>query len=120
VTVFDGQFRADNPYLPALDASYKQLALRLREGQCDQCHVPSNPDHMKRLVLLQTPAHAAAEIQRLLKSVREDRMPRDELGIAQPLDDAIKRALLSDGEAFAKLVDAAKRWERATDGPVGP
>jgi hypothetical protein len=111
VTVFDGIFRRDNPYLAQLDASYKQLALRLREGQCDHCHVPNNPDKMKRLVLLQTPAHAAAEIQRVLKSVREDRMPRDETGIEQPLDPHTKEALLQDGEAFAKLVEAAKRWE---------
>ncbi|MEW6706719.1 MAG: hypothetical protein AB1430_17865 [Pseudomonadota bacterium] len=114
VTVFDGLFRAENPYLGQLDASYKQLALRLREGQCDQCHVPNNPDKMKRLVLLQTPAHAAAEIERLLKSVRDDRMPRDESGIEQPLDLHTKRALLQDGEAFAKLVEAAKRWEATT------
>jgi hypothetical protein len=120
VTAFDGLFRSDNPYLGQLDASYKQLALRLREGQCDQCHVPNNPDKMKRLVLLQTPVHAAAEIQRLLKSVREDRMPRDESGIEQPLDAHTKQALLQDGEAFAKLVEAAKRWEKtATAGGTG-
>jgi hypothetical protein len=112
VTVFDGLFRADNPYLGQLDKQYKVLALRLREGQCDQCHVPNNPNHMKHLVLLQTPAHAAAEIQRLLKSVRDDRMPRDDTGIEQPLDAKTKKALLEDGEAFAKLVDAAKRWEQ--------
>jgi len=110
-TVFDGLFRPENPYLREVEASYKALALRLREGQCDQCHVPSNPDKMKRLVLLQTPAHAAAEIERVLKSVRDDRMPRDEAGIEQPLDDKTKQALLKDGEAFAKLVEAAKRWE---------
>lgn len=119
VTAFDGLFRSDNPYLGQLDASYKQLALRLREGQCDQCHVPNNPDKMKRLVLLQTPAHAAAEIQRLLKSVREDRMPRDESGIEQPLDAHTKEALLQDGEAFAKLVEAAKRWEKTASAAGG-
>ena len=117
VTVFDGLFRADNPYLAPLDASYKTLALRLREGQCDQCHVPNNPDKSKRLVLLQTPAHAAGEIQRLLKAVRDDRMPRDESGIENPLDSTTKQALLQDGEAFAKLVDAAKRWEAAQGAP---
>jgi hypothetical protein len=111
VTVFDGLYRADNPFLAKLDASYKVLALRLREGQCDTCHVPNNPDKAKRLVLLQTPAHAAAEIQRVLKSVRDDRMPRDEFGIENPLDARTKKALLEDGEAFAKVVDSAKRWE---------
>lgn len=111
VTLFDGLYRADNPYLGRLESSYKVLALRLREGQCNGCHVPDNPDQSKRLVLLQTPAHAAGEIQRLLKAVREDRMPRDETGIENPLDARTKQALLEDGEAFAKLVEAAKRWE---------
>ncbi|MED5619794.1 hypothetical protein [Ideonella sp. BN130291] len=111
VTVFDGLFRADNPYLNQLDASYKTLALRLREGQCSECHVPNNPDKSKRLVLLQTPAHAAGEIQRLLRAVRDDRMPRDQAGVEAPLDKHTKEALLQDGEAFAKVVEAAKRWE---------
>ena len=114
VTLFDGLFRSDNPYIGRLDGAYKALALRLREGQCDSCHVPDNPDKSKRLVLLQTPAHAAGEVQRLLKAVREDRMPRDETGIESPLDAGIKKALLEDGEAFAKLVEAAKRWETQT------
>lgn len=113
-TLFDGLYRADNPYLGRMEDAYKALALRLREGQCDSCHVPDNPDKSKRLVLLQTPAHAAGEVQRLLKSVREDRMPRDESGIENPLDPKTKRALLEDGEAFAKLVEAAKRWENDT------
>jgi hypothetical protein len=30
---------------------------------------------------LQTPAHAAAEIMRLMRAVREDKMPLDEAGI---------------------------------------
>jgi hypothetical protein len=111
VTLFDGLFRADNPYLPKLDAAYRSLALRMRDAQCDSCHVPDNPDHMKRIVLLQTPAHAAGEIQRLMKAVREDRMPRDEVGIEQPLDAKLKSALLESGGAFETLVRAAKDWE---------
>lgn len=111
VTVFDGLFRADNPYIAKLDTAYKSLALRLRDGQCNQCHVPNNPDGMKKLVLLQSPMHTAAEIKRVLKSVRNDRMPRDEFGIEQPLDQATKAALLTEGAAFDQLLDAAKLWE---------
>src|SRR5262249_37602804 len=66
VTLFDGLFRADNPHLAHLDATYRALALRMRDAQCDGCHVPSNPKAMRRLVLLQTPAHAAGEIARLM------------------------------------------------------
>jgi hypothetical protein len=111
VTVFDGLFKAENPYIGQLDAAYKVLALRLREGQCNECHVPDNPDKMKRLVLLQTPAHAGAEIKRLLQAVRTDKMPIDDTGIEQPLAASTKAALLRDGEAFDKLYDAAKKWE---------
>lgn len=112
VTVFDGLFQPQNPYLGQLDTAYKTVALRLREGQCDECHVPNNPDKMKRLVLLQTPAHAAAEIKRVIQSVREDKMPRDEAGIEQPLPSHIKGPLLRDSEAFDKLYEAAKKWEQ--------
>jgi hypothetical protein len=113
VTVFDGLFRSDNPYLGKLETAYKTLALRLREGQCMQCHVPNNPDGMKRLVLLQTPMHAAAEIKRLMKSVRDDRMPRDEFGIENPLDPRTKAALLNEGAAFEQVLDEARDWEAA-------
>jgi hypothetical protein len=116
VTLFDGLFRADNPYLAPLDASYRKLALRMREAQCDNCHAPDNADGMKRLVLLQTPAHAAGEIQRLMKAVREDKMPRDEVGIEQPLEAKLKRALLESGGAFEALLHSAKGWE-AKRGP---
>jgi hypothetical protein len=111
VTLFDGLFRAENPSLPKLDGAYKALALKMRDAQCDSCHVPNNPDEMKRLVLLQTPAHAAGEIERLMKAIREDKMPLDEAGIEQPLETKLKRALLESGEAFETLVRAAKDWE---------
>ena len=113
VTLFDGLFRADNPYLPKLDFTYRTLALRMRDSQCDNCHVPNNPMPMRRLVLMHTPAHAAGEIARLMKAVREDRMPLDDAGIEQPLEPALKRALLESGGAFEELVKAAKDWEVA-------
>jgi len=111
VTLFDGLFRAENPNLPKLDAAYKTLALKMRDAQCDSCHVPSNPDKMKRLVLLQTPAHAAGEIERLMKAVRDDKMPLDDVGIEQPLEPKLKSALLESGGAFEALVNAARDWE---------
>src|SRR5574341_1394590 len=103
--------RHSNPYTTKLEVAYKALALKLREGQCNECHVPNNPNGMKRLVLLQTPAHAAGEIKRLMKSVRDGRMPQDDLGVEKPLDGHIKDALLKEGAAFEQLVDAAKQWE---------
>jgi hypothetical protein len=111
VTLFDGLFRQDNPYLLKLDFTYRTLALRMRDAQCDKCHAPNNPLPMRRLVLMHTPAHAAGEIARLMTAVREDRMPRDDNGIEQPLEPALKRALLESGGAFEELVKAAKDWE---------
>lgn len=111
VTLFDGLFSDKNPYKPKLEAAYRDLALQMRAGQCSTCHVPNNPYQMKRLVLLQTPAHAAGEIKRVLRSVRDNRMPLDNLGVEQPLDPAIRKALLDSGTKFDAIVDAAKRWE---------
>src|SRR5882672_12160849 len=113
VTLFDGLFRQNNPYLPRLDFTYRTLALRMRDAQCDNCHVPNNPWKMRRLLLMHTPAHAAGEISRLMTAVREDRMPLDDSGIEQPLEPALKRALLESGGAFEELVKAAKAWEAA-------
>src|SRR5262245_5788655 len=113
VTLFDGLFSDDNPYLSKLDVAYRTLALRMRDAQCENCHMPHNPTAMRRLVLMHTPAHAAGEITRLLQAVREDRMPLDETGIEQPLNPALKRALLDSGGEFEALVTAAKDWEAA-------
>jgi hypothetical protein len=113
VTLFDGLFRNDNPYLAELDSTYRTLALRMRDSQCDNCHVPNNPMRMRRLLLLHTPAHAAGEIARLLEAVRADKMPLDDAGNEQPLAPALKRALLESGAAFEALVKAAKGWEAA-------
>jgi hypothetical protein len=112
VTLFDGLFRRDNPHLGKIDAAYRDLALTLREGQCMACHVPNNPYKTSRLVLLQTPAHAAAEIKRVIASVRSDNMPIDgTTSMKEPLDAKRKQELLLRAVAFEKIIDAAKQWE---------
>lgn len=113
-TLFDGLFSQENPHLKKLDAAYKDLALSLRAGQCSSCHVPNNPYGSKRLVLMQTPAHAAAEIKRIMSTVRRDTMPLNETsGIEEPLAKEIKGELLRRAAAFERVVDAAKAWETA-------
>ena len=111
VTLFDGLYRPENPYLRALDRQYRDLALQLRESQCSSCHVPNNPDKSSRLVLLSTPAHAAGEIDRLIKSVKEDRMPMDENRISYALTPENKQWLLESAEAFRSTVQSARQWE---------
>src|SRR5437867_3315764 len=109
--LFVGLFRADNPYLDQLQTTYKDLALAMRNGTCNTCHVPDNPDKMKRPVLLQTPAHAAAEISRVMAAVGSNRMPRDEIGLEKELDAGTRAVLLKYGAAFESTVKAAYAWE---------
>lgn len=111
VTLFDGLYRPENPYLRTLDRQYRDLALQMRESQCMQCHVPNNPDKMSRLVLLSTPAHAAGEIDRVIKSVREDKMPMDEYRNSYALKPEDKKWLLESAEAFKATVQSARAWE---------
>jgi mono/diheme cytochrome c family protein len=110
-TLFDGLYSPKNPYKAKLEVAYRDLALKLRAGQCSSCHVPNNPASQKRLVLLQTPAHAAGEIERVVESVRSNRMPLDELGLPKQLSPRVRRELLESGTKFAALVDAARQWE---------
>lgn len=112
VTLFDGLFSAGNPNLTRLDETYRAMALQFRDGDCMSCHVPNNPDKMKRLVLLQTPAHAASEVDRVIKAVREDKMPMDEFGLEKPMPASKKDALLAAAEAFSRTLGAARDWER--------
>ncbi|MGQ0697267.1 MAG: hypothetical protein ACT4PZ_03380 [Panacagrimonas sp.] len=111
VTLFDGLYDRRNPYLGKIDTAYRALALEMREGECDTCHVPDNPQKMKRLVLLQTPAHAAGEIKRVLRAVREGSMPEDDFGIEKSLPPEIKARLLKRVEAFDALLTQAQTWE---------
>ncbi|HEY3049840.1 MAG TPA: hypothetical protein VGJ72_20545 [Polaromonas sp.] len=112
VTLFDGIYRPENPYIKAIDRQYRDLALQMRESQCTNCHVPNNPDKMSRLVLLSTPAHAAGEIDRLIKAVKEDRMPLDEFRLNYALSPENKKWLLESATAFKATVEAAQAWEK--------
>jgi hypothetical protein len=120
VTLFDGLYSAANPHLRALDETYRAMALEFRDGDCMSCHVPSNPDKMKRLVLLQTPAHASSEVERVIASVREDRMPLDEFGLEKPMPESKKQALLVRAEAFQRALQAAREWEKLHAQPARP
>jgi len=66
--------------------------------------MPDNRSHMNRLVLLQTPAHAASEIKRLMRAVRNDDMPVDEALLHREIDPDARAALLDYGAVFEELV----------------
>lgn len=119
VSLFDGIYRPENPYIKAMDRQYRDLALQMRESQCTSCHVPNNPDKMSRLVLLSTPVHAAGEIDRLIKSVKEDRMPMDDFRVSYALAADAKKLLLESAEAFRATVSAAQAWEKQAAAKAG-
>jgi len=110
-TLFVGLLRDQNPYLGQLEGAYRDLAGELRKSSCNECHAPDNYAGMKRLVLMQTPVHAAGEIKRLMRAVRGDKMPIDDNGLYKELDPSLKAALLKYGASFESLVDAARDWE---------
>jgi hypothetical protein len=110
-TLFVGLMRSTNPYLGQLEGTFRDLAGELRKGTCNECHAPDNYTGMKRLILMQTPVHAAGEIKRIMRAVREDKMPLDDVGLFKEIDPGIKAALLKYGAAFESVVDAAREWE---------
>ncbi|WP_051378823.1 hypothetical protein [Derxia gummosa] len=113
VTLFDSLYSPANPFRKRVDASYRGLALALREGDCLGCHSPENKGGMQRLLLLQTPLHAAGNIDAVLDSVKRDRMPIDNYGNETPLAAAARRKLIAQGEKFAAELRAARAWEAA-------
>jgi hypothetical protein len=79
--------------------------------------VPDNPSRTSRLVLLQTPVHAASEIKRLMKAVRDNEMPLDDTLLYREIDPDTRAALLDYGAAFEDLVDAARAWDESRAKP---
>ena len=65
----------------------------------------------------QRPVHAAGEIKRIMRAVREDKMPLDDMGIERPLEGKLKDALLESGAAFEAALRGAKEWESKRAAP---
>jgi hypothetical protein len=105
VTLYDGLFDRQNPFKAAMESSYKDFAIELRNHSCVSCHNPNNPQKMAPLILLQTPAHAAGEISRLIAAVKHGDMPIEEWGVAPPLSDDKKEIFLAKARAF--------EWEKS-------
>ncbi len=116
-SLFSNKYSHDNPFLAELDSTYKKFALELRDGKCIRCHAPNNRSGMDRLVLLQTPVHAAAEIDGVLKEVRAGDMPQDDFGFKKPIDAALRDSILTSGEQFRAAIEQADQWESAQSHP---
>lgn len=119
VAFFDGLVSDDNPFKAAMLGAYRNLALSLRDQSCASCHNPKNPSRMSPLVLLQTPAHAAGEIEQLIRAIESGRMPIEEWGAQKPLAPEVKAEMLGRARAFAEARDRSLAWE-LTHTPVAP
>ena len=95
-----------NPHLKKLNEIYRAIAFKCRDGDRISCHVPNDPDKMKRPVLSQAAALAAAEIECVTESVRDGRMPLGEFGIDKPLPTDMKGELPDVAQSFAGVQGA--------------
>ncbi len=112
VTLFDGLYKPENPYLRKMEAAYTAFALEMRNNNCMVCHVPNNPEKMKNLILLQTPAHTAGEIDRIIRAVKAEAMPAKSWAGPKGFNDpAAKDKFLAYAQAFKAQVDSAAEWE---------
>ena len=111
VSLFSTHYAPSNPHLAALDRTYKAFALRMRDASCVQCHNPANPADANRLTLLQTPEHAAAEVDGVIAEVISGSMPQDDLGLRKVIDPKLRAAILSTAQAFRAELTAADAWE---------
>ena len=111
VMLFSSRYQAANPHLPRLDQVYRTFASDMRQAACLTCHNPSNPQGMEWLTLLQTPLHAAAEVDHVIKEVETGNMPQDDVGLPKDLDPALRASMLKSAQAFRNEIIAADAWE---------
>ena len=110
VSLFSDRYDSANPFLHDLDAAYRDFAVRLRDEFCLECHTPVNTAKADRLVLLQTPLHAAAEIDDVIKALQSQEMPQDDLGLRKAIPAERRAALLSAAQAFRDVLRNADTW----------
>jgi hypothetical protein len=110
-SLFTARYSQSNPYLPQLDKAYRSFALRIRDESCLDCHTPANKAEADRLVLLQTPLHAAGEINNVIKAVQTKEMPQDDVGLRKEIPPEHRAAVLSSAIAFRDELARADKWE---------
>jgi hypothetical protein len=111
VALFSARYSQANPNLNMLDQTYRRFALEMRDLSCLDCHTPFNTAKSGRLVLLQTPLHAAGEIDSVIAAVQDQKMPEDDIGLRKDIPPADRAALLRDATAFRDELVRADRWE---------
>jgi hypothetical protein len=113
VSLFGARYSQANPILPDLDKSYQSFALRIRDESCLNCHTPANLASSDRLVLLQTPRHAAGEIDDVINAIRSGEMPQDDIGLRKDLPVERRTAILNAAVSFREKLELADQWEAA-------
>lgn len=111
VSLFAARYQATNPHLKSLDQTYKAFALGMRDASCVNCHNPTNSADADWLTLLQTPNHAAGEIERVIAEVKSGAMPQDEFGLRKDIDPKLRADILKTAMAFRAELRAADDWE---------
>jgi hypothetical protein len=111
VALFSARYGHDNPYLSEVDKTYRSFALRMRDQSCLDCHTPANRSEASRLVLLQTPLHAAGEIDRVIRAIKAGEMPQDDIGLRKEIPDTERIAVLDAALAFRDQLRLADGWE---------
>ena len=112
-SLFSARYSSINPYLPGLDKAYRSFALRIRDKSCLNCHTPANKAESERLVLLQTPLHAAGEVDNVIKAVQTSEMPQDDIGLRKDIPREHRTAVLGAAMAFRDELAHADKWEAA-------
>jgi hypothetical protein len=111
VSLFAARYSQSNPVLRDLDQTYRSFALRIRDESCLNCHTPANPAESERLVLLQTPQHAAGEIDNVIKAIKSGEMPQDDIGLRMDISDERRAAILDAALKFREELASADQWE---------
>jgi hypothetical protein len=112
-SLFGARYSSANPFLPNLDKTYRSFALRVRDESCLNCHTPANKAESERLVLLQTPLHAAGEIDNVIRAVKSGEMPEDDIGLRKDIPAEHRAAVLKAAVAFRDDLILADKWEAA-------
>jgi hypothetical protein len=113
VSLLASLYSPNNPFLPNADTAYRDFALKMRNETCLECHTPANKADAERLVLLQTPMHAAGEIDNVIKAVKSGEMPQNDVGLRADVPPARRAALLHAAIVFKERLGQADAWESA-------
>lgn len=116
VALFSYLFSPENPVVPRLESSYRELAAEFREQECVGCHAPDNRARASRLLLLNFPNQALSSRDDLVDILRQNAMPPADTahdrgrGIS---DRAVRQKLLHLAEDFAARADSALAIEKS-------